>query len=208
MSADLMPETMPDNTAESRLIYRRALRKQFVERRQALSEDEFSRLTEAICEQLRQSFPQLSRMRVGFCWPMKKEPDLRPLIKSWVALGDPGFMALLPVVVRPKAPLAFRAWTPETPMIADRYGIQTPAEGEFLTPEALLVPVNAFDAAGYRIGYGGGFFDRTLTALTPMPLSIGVGFELARVDSIRPEPYDVPLDAIVSEAGVFTHSRT
>ena len=70
-------------------------------------------------------------------------------------------------------------------------------------PQALLIPVNAFDVAGYRIGYGGGFFDRTLATTVPMPLSIGVGFELARVDSIRPEAYDMPLDAMVTEAGVF-----
>ena len=88
-------------------------------------------------------------------------------------------------------------------MIADRYGIPTPAAGEFLVPQAMLLPVNAFDADGYRIGYGGGFFDRTLAALKPAPLSIGVGFELARVDSVRPEAHDVRLAAMVSEAGVF-----
>ena len=88
-------------------------------------------------------------------------------------------------------------------MVKDRYGIETPAEGEFIVPQALLIPVNAFDAAGYRIGYGGGFFDRTLATTQPKPLSIGVGFELARVDSIRPEAYDMPLDAVVTEAGVF-----
>ena len=142
-------------------------------------------------------------MRVGFCWPMLNEPDLRPLIEVWIGQGDPGFTALLPVVVAPKTPLAFRAWTPQTPMVKDRYGIETPAEGEFIVPQALLIPVNAFDAAGYRIGYGGGFFDRTLATTVPKPLSIGVGFELARVDSIRPEAYDMPLDAMVTEAGVF-----
>ena len=207
MSAGLTPETTSDNTAESRLAYRRALRKQLVERRQAMSADDLARFTKAICDHLRNDFHQLAGMRVGFCWPMKNEPDLRPLIKSWIKLGNAGFVALLPVVVQPKAPLAFRAWTPDTLMLADRYGIQTPAEGEFLTPEALLIPVNAFDAAGYRIGYGGGFFDRTLATVKPMPLSIGVGFELARVDSIRPESYDLPLDAIITETGIFRHAR-
>ena len=119
-----------------------------------------------------------------------------------LALTDEG-QALLPVVVAPKTPLAFRAWTPQTPMVKDRYGIETPAEGEFVVPQALLIPVNAFDVAGYRIGYGGGFFDRTLATTVPMPLSIGVGFELARLDSIHPEAHDQRLDAMVSEAGVF-----
>ena len=70
-------------------------------------------------------------------------------------------------------------------------------------PQALLIPLVAFDAAGYRLGYGGGFFDRTLDALHPRPLSIGVGFELNRVETIRPEPHDRRLDAIVTEAGIM-----
>lgn len=144
-------------------------------------------------------------MRVGFCWPVKNEPDLRPLVMSWIASGQAGFAALLPVVLEIGSVLAFREWNPGGPLVADQYGIPTPDHGVFQVPEALLLPVNAFDAAGYRIGYGGGFFDRTLAALKPTPLSIGVGFELARVDSIYPEPHDVRLDAMVSEAGVFRH---
>ena len=174
-----------------------------VERRQYLPAEELTRMTASLCAHLRREFPELARMRVGFCWPMLNEPDLRPLVEAWIGEGDPGFVALLPVVVAPKTPLAFRAWTPQTPMVKDRYGIETPADGEFIVPQALLIPVNAFDAAGYRIGYGGGFFDRTLATTQPKPLSIGVGFELARVDSIRPEAYDMPLDAVVTEAGIF-----
>jgi 5-formyltetrahydrofolate cyclo-ligase len=92
-------------------------------------------------------------------------------------------------------------------MFADRYGIPTPAHGDFLIPEVLLLPVNGFDAAGYRIGYGGGYFDRTLASLLPRPLVVGVGFELARLDSISPEPHDQRLDAMVTEAGVFRPLR-
>jgi 5,10-methenyltetrahydrofolate synthetase len=110
------------------------------------------------------------------------------------------------VVVEANAALFFREWTPQTTLIADRYGIPTPVDGDFVQPEALLLPLNAFDAAGYRIGYGGGYFDRTLAALRQQakaPLAIGVGFELARVDSIHPEAHDQALDAVVTEAGVF-----
>ncbi len=203
MSTLPSPETPLEDSPEARLAYRKALRKELVERRQALPADDLARMTASVCAHLRRGFPELARVRVGFCWPMLNEPDLRPLIEAWIGEGDPGFVALLPVVVAPKTPLAFRAWTPQTPMVKDRYGIETPAEGEFVVPQALLIPVNAFDVAGYRIGYGGGFFDRTLATTVPMPLSIGVGFELARVDSIRPEAYDMPLDAMVTEAGVF-----
>ena len=207
MSAGLTPETKPGLSAEARNSYRRALRKQLVERRLALSPDRFSLLCATIREHLRSHFPHLSGLRVAFCWPVKNEPDLRPLMSSWLESGRAGFAALLPVVTAVDAPLSFRAWTPASPMIEDRYGIPAPADGVFLLPQALLIPVNAFDAAGFRLGYGGGYFDRTLAALQPAPLSIGVGFELARVDSVFPEAHDVRLDAMVSEAGVFTPAR-
>lgn len=194
-------------TPAQRADDRRALRREGVERRLALSADDCARLSARVCEHLRRRFPQLAALRVGFCWPIKNEPDLRPLIGVWRDAGAAGFAALLPVVIAADAPLAFRAWTPGSALVADRYGIPTPASGEFLVPQALLLPVNAFDAAGYRIGYGGGFFDRTLAALKPAPVCIGVGFELARVASIRPEPHDVRLDAMVSEAGVFAYGR-
>ncbi|MBK7422813.1 MAG: 5-formyltetrahydrofolate cyclo-ligase [Propionivibrio sp.] len=205
MSAAMTPDTRPENRDETYDTFRRSLRQQRIERRLALSADECALLSAKICEHIQDNFPQLAGLRVGFCWPVKNEPDLRPLIMSWIESGQAGFAALLPVVREVNAALVFRKWTPGQRLIADRYGIPTPAAGEFLLPQALLLPVNAFDAAGYRIGYGGGFFDRTLAALKPAPLSIGVGFELARVDSIRPEAHDVRLDAMVSEAGVFRH---
>lgn len=194
---------MPENRDETCALFRCALRQQRIERRLALTADECANLSAKVCQLVQKNFPQLAGLRVGFCWPVKNEPDLRPLIMSWIESGQSGFAALLPVVLEANSALAFRKWIPGEQLIDDRYGIPTPAAGEFLVPQALLLPVNAFDAAGYRIGYGGGFFDRTLAAFKPAPLSIGVGFELARVDSIRPETHDVRLDAMVSEAGVF-----
>jgi 5-formyltetrahydrofolate cyclo-ligase len=203
MSAGVTLETTAELPSERRSGFRAALRRQLVERRLALSDEQCATLSARICEILRTHFAPLAAQRVAFCWPVKNEPDLRPLIAAWQAAAAPGFAALLPVVVAPGAPLAFRVWTPDCTMVDDRYGIPTVAAGEFVAPQALLLPVNGFDAAGYRIGYGGGFFDRTLATLSPAPLTIGVGFELARVDSIRPEPHDIRLDAIVSEAGVW-----
>ena len=183
--------------------WRRELRRQAITRRMTLNDEELAQYSQAICDRLQAHFPQLAAMRVGFCWPMKNEPNLLPLLAAWRKTGDALFAALLPVVVAPDTPLAFRAWTPDTPMEADRYGIPTPAAGDFLHPQALLIPLVAFDAAGYRLGYGGGFFDRTLDALHPRPLSIGVGFELNRVETIRPEPHDRRLDAIVTDAEIM-----
>lgn len=189
---------------------RPALRRQVIERRLALAAEEVARLSTAICAHIEQRFPQLVKRRVAFCWPIRNEPDLRPLIATWQACGEPGFAALLPVVIEPNAALVFRRWTPDCEMTIDRHNIPMPAAGAFERPDALLIPVNAFDAAGYRIGYGGGFFDRTLAALAQTgesPLAIGVGFEIARVETTWPQAYDLALDAIVTEAGVFEPAR-
>ena len=194
MAAGLMPGIVAD---------RRALRKALIERRLALPADIWDGHCRRICALLQAGFPQFSGMRVGFCWPFRKEPDLRPLIESWAGEGRPGFAALLPVVIDENRALAFRAWSPDTAMVIDQHGIPAPAAGDFLIPQALLIPVNGFDAAGHRIGYGGGYFDRTLASLSPRPLAVGVGFELARLESIHPEPHDQPLDVMVTEAGIF-----
>ena len=88
-------------------------------------------------------------------------------------------------------------------MTTDRYGIPVPASGAPVLPQALLIPVVGFDAAGFRLGYGGGYFDRTLASLRPRPLAIGVGFELSRLASVHPERHDEPLDLIVTEVGIW-----
>ncbi len=200
MSADSTAQTIVSDAARA---HRRALRRRLVDSRVALAADDLASFSTAIQEHLRLNFPQLATMRVGFYWPIQGEADLRPLIEAWIAQGEPGFTALLPVVVERGAALVFRGWDPQVHLASDACGILAPAAGETQRPQALLIPVNGFDAAGYRLGYGGGFFDRTLAALDPRPLSIGVGFELSRVDSVRPEAHDVRLDAIVTEAGVF-----
>lgn len=199
MSAGLML----GNPAERAPIDRKALRRELVARRLALSPGDFARFSACICDHVRDEFAHLARLRVAFCWPIKNEPDLRPLMAAWISDGDPRFSALLPVVVGAGSALRFRAWTPASRLVEDEYGIPAPADGEFLVPDAMLIPVNAFDRDGFRLGYGGGFFDRTLAALEPAPLAIGIGFEMARVESICPEPHDHRLDAVVTENGVF-----
>ena len=206
MAAGMMPGITAESLASSSFAGRRALRRALLERRLALPNDEWERLSAIVCTRLRDGFRRFSGMRVAFCWPVNKEPDLRPVIAQWASEQHPGFTALLPVVIDESSALRFRAWSPATPMRADRHGIPTPASGDFLVPQALLLPVNGFDAAGYRIGYGGGYFDRTLPGLAPRPLVVGVGFELARLDSIRPEAHDQPLDVMVTEAGIFRPS--
>ena len=179
--------------------YRQRLRRDMIARRLALSPDAHASLSARVRAHLDDAFPALNELIVGFCWPVQNEPDLRPIAAELIARGG---RVTLPVVVRAGEPLAFREWWPEQVLVPDRYDIPTPADGDFLVPQALLLPVNAFDADHYRIGYGGGFFDRTLASLAPRPLAIGIGFDFQKVESIRPAAHDLPLDAMVTESGV------
>ena len=188
-----MTQSDEDNTA-----WRRALRQEMVRRRSALGEVVHAELSARIVAHLRATFPPPKV--AAFCWPIKHEPDVRAIIDGWTGAGS---QAALPVVVAENTALAFRRWSATTPLVADRYGIPTPSAGPWLVPNLILLPLNGFDAAGYRLGYGGGYFDRTLAALSPRPLAVGVGFEINRMESIRPESHDQRLDWIVTETGAF-----
>jgi 5-formyltetrahydrofolate cyclo-ligase len=183
---------------EDLTAWRRALRREMIARREMLSATDHAALSDRIiAHAVRVIAPPAV---AAFCWPIKQEPDVRPLIARWQAAGC---IAALPVVVSENAPLAFRVWTAETPLVPDRYGIPAPTVGAWVRPEVILLPLNGFDAAGYRLGYGGGYFDRTLASLQPRPTAVGVGFEMNRLDSIRPEAHDQQLDWIITEAGAF-----
>lgn len=181
------------------MAWRRATRRDMVARRAAIDDACHDDWSARIVAHLRALLPVPKS--VAFCWPIKHEPDVRTIVEWWAGHGA---QPCLPVVVAENAPLAFRAWTAETRLVPDRYGIPTPADGAWLVPELILLPLNGFDAAGYRLGYGGGYFDRTLAALSPRPLAVGVGFEINRLPSIRPERHDQRLDWVVTENGGFS----
>lgn len=185
---------------QSQLEWRNALRAEMLARRSALSPQECAGLSERIVTHLIAEVQPDPNWVLGFFWPIRNEPDVRTAVMHW---QKSGMSATLPVVGAADEALRFRAWTPETPMVLDVHGIPTPGAGEWLTPDILLLPLNAFDSKGHRLGYGGGYFDRTLAMLAPRPLCIGVGFEINRVDSIRPEPHDQRLDWVVTESGIF-----
>lgn len=133
-------------------------------------------------------------------WPIKGEPDLRPLMAE---LHGVGVQVALPLVETKAAPLTFRLWTPETQMVRGDWNIPVPPpEAPVVTPEITLAPLVGWSSDGYRLGYGGGYFDRTLAALKPRPFTIGIGFASARLATIYPQPHDIPLDIILTEAGI------
>jgi len=115
-------------------------------------------------------------------------------------LDAAGARLALPVVENREAPLVFRAWAPETVMVCGRWNILVPAANSpRVVPDIMLAPLVGWDSEGYRLGYGGGHFDRTLAATIPRPLVIGVGLHSARVATIFPQPHDIAMDAIVTE---------
>jgi 5-formyltetrahydrofolate cyclo-ligase len=134
---------------------------------------------------------------VGVYWPFQAEFDPRPLI-DWLIAGGCG--VALPAVVDKKGPLEYRAWRPGEPLVDGVWNIPVPEKREIVLPRAVLAPLVGFDRQCYRLGYGGGYFDRTLAALSPRPLAIGVGFELSRIETIYPQPFDVSMDFVVTEA--------
>ena len=140
---------------------------------------------------------------LAFCAPVRGEFDVRPLA---TLLLERGWLGAMPVVEAADAPMNFRAWTPSCAMEIDRHGIPIPANGRQIVPDIVLLPLVAFDTQGFRLGYGGGYFDRTLAALVPRPFAIGVGFELGRVADIRPQTHDIRLDVVVTEAGIVRHT--
>jgi len=180
--------------------FRIQLRRVTISGREALTETARSALTARLEQHLVALLEALNPSSIGFCWPYRAEPDLRRFITHWLAAA-PNRLAALPVVLDREKPMVFRQWTPETRLVPDRHGIPHPPCGEPVVPDAVLVPVNAFDADGYRIGYGGGYFDRTLAVMDT--IAIGVGFELGRVLSVYPQPYDRPMNWIVTEAGTL-----
>jgi 5-formyltetrahydrofolate cyclo-ligase len=185
---------------------RKALRQSLIARREALPAAQRLALSTQICGHLLGLLAVLKPSRLGFCWPYRAEPDILPAIEQWLA-DAAGREAALPVVPDQAGVLAFHRWMPGARMQYDRFGIPQPVERFELCPDLILVPVNGFDAQGYRIGYGGGFFDRTLASLGPQTHTVGVGFELARLDSVQPEVHDLPLDWILTEAG-YQPTRT
>jgi len=149
---------------------------------------------------LERALPGLRAIAVAFCWPIRNEYDARHLART---LREAGALTALPVVVAPKAPLVFREWHPGVELAKGPLGIPYPVGSRAVVPRAVLLPMNGWDAQGYRLGYGGGFFDRTLAALKEKPLVIGVSYELARMPTIHPQPWDVPTDYVVTERGVY-----
>jgi 5-formyltetrahydrofolate cyclo-ligase len=179
--------------------WRQSRRNLLLERRKALTLAERVRCGEVVTQELLQHVPELAQASVGFYWPFRGEMDLRELAKS---LHQSGARLSLPVVVEKAKPLEFWSWEPGAKLVPGIWRIPVPAERELASPTILIVPLLGFDEAGFRLGYGGGYYDRSLAVMRPRPFTIGVGYEIGRLSTIYPQPHDVPMDVIVTEAGM------
>jgi len=181
-------------------VWKAALRKELLAKRVAISDADRHAWNAAITQHLIDGFPQLAAMVIGIYWPYQGEFDPRFALHHFRNLGA---TAALPEVVRKAEPLQFRAWWPGVPMTTGVYDIPVPDGTDLVVPQALIIPPVGFDGAGYRLGYGGGFYDRTLATAAPRPLTIGVAYELSRVPTIHPQEFDLPMDYVVTERGIF-----
>ena len=184
--------------------WRRLMRSQLRSKRSALPRGEKDSVRLRVCDLVRDSFPELREACIGFYWPFQGEIDLRHLVRSFLALGAE---VALPVVVEGRQPLEFWSWRPRMKLTRGVWNIPVPRDRSPVQPTVLLVPLLGFDGAGYRLGHGGGYYDRTLATVTQKPLTIGIGYELGRLQTIYPQPHDIPMDAIVTESGVVRYRR-
>ncbi len=146
---------------------------------------------------LRDCPPPVGATVSGF-WPIGDEIDVRPLLH---ALHQRGNRVALPVTPRRGNPLTFREWKPGDVLVPERFGTVRPT-GDILVPDMLLIPLLAFDITGGRLGYGGGFYDRTLAAL-PNRFRLGCAFAAQQIDAVPCGPYDIRLDAVATENGII-----
>lgn len=196
-----MHEFEPENGSEEGggsartdvLRWRRAERKRLIEQRLGLDAEERQALSARIASRLDRVIGKTGNRIVSVYWPFRGEPDLR----GWM-IGR-GARIALPVVIKNGWPLEFRIWTPGDPLVRGVWNILEPAHGPAVQPDVVVVPVVGFDQAGYRLGYGGGFYDRTLAAMRRRPLIVGVGYAAGRLRTIYPQDHDIPMDIIVTE---------
>jgi 5-formyltetrahydrofolate cyclo-ligase len=197
-----MHELGPDGTSavdpqQARDVarWRKAERERLLAARLALSAQFRASQTAAIAAELDLLIPTHEPHIVSVYWPIRGEPDLR----TWMQVrSERGTRIALPVALAHGQPLIFREWRPGARLAHGLWRIPYPAEGPEVMPTVVLAPVVGFDRQSYRLGYGGGFFDRTLAVLRPRPLVIGLGYPGSAIHTIFPQPHDIPMDRIVT----------
>lgn len=194
------PENQKDPEQERDVKrWRKAEREQLIKQRLAIPPDIRRQSNKQITAHLEEAIGDVKGLVISCYWPFKGEPNLHPFMKSLAALGG---VCALPVVVSLGKPLFFRAWSQETPMTRGVWNIPVPQEtAPVVVPDVVIAPLIGFDPSGYRLGYGGGFYDRTLAGITKPVRVIGVGYQSAAIPTIFPQWHDIPMDSVITEQG-------
>jgi len=180
--------------------WRRERRAELLAQRLAVSRNKRQSARAACTEYILECAASVHPACVGFYWPFRGEIVVLDVVDKLLA---DGIDAALPVVIEKNQPLEFWAWDSTMEMRPGIWNIPVPAVRSPRHPDMLLVPLVGFDTAGYRLGYGGGYYDRTLVQMTPKPRTIGVGYSLSQLQTVYPQAHDIPMDAIVTEDGLF-----
>jgi 5-formyltetrahydrofolate cyclo-ligase len=175
--------------------WRKTERERLIEARLAIPADVRAAMSKQIAEKLDAAIGDVNGRTVSLYWPFRGEPDLRPWCST---VTDRGGRIALPVVIEKARPLVFRDYRQGDRLEKGIWNIPIPADGAEVLPDVVIAPLVGFDAQNYRLGYGGGFFDRTLAAMKRKPLVIGVGYSTQRIDTIFSQAHDIPMDRIVA----------
>jgi len=213
------PHSFPDLQAA-----KRAAREHARTVRAACAPAELARASAALAAHVLRDCPPPPGAVVSGVWPLDGEIDLRPLMQTLHARGH---TVMLPATPPRGQPLIFLRWRPGDALVREKFGTfrpagrpaESPAErpgepplgsslAEPLVPDFLLVPLLAFDRRLHRLGYGGGYYDRTLAALPPNRFALGFGLAAQQIDAVPTGPNDVALDAIATEHGIIRREKT
>ena len=157
--------------------------------------------SEPILEQLTTELRASSSLPIlGIYWPFRGEIDVRDVAHRHLEAGG---IVTKPDNIEKNAAVQFWRWRPEIPMSRGLFNIPIPGERELVTPDVLIVPLVGFDRAGYRLGYGGGYYDRTLAASHPRPRTLAIAFAESELDTIHPQPHDIPMSRIITDRFAF-----
>jgi len=186
--------------------WRREKRAELLAMRERLTSHDRDSAAKIIGGKLDRFCAGLTLAMVGLYWPIRNEPSLLPWGRALARSGNVGLC--LPVVVTPRCPLEYWRWAPGDPMDTGIWDIPRPGHRDAVVPDLILAPLVGHDQANYRLGYGGGYFDRTLAVLPKRPVVVGIGYAFGALPTIFPQPHDVALDVILTDQPCDTPERS